>query len=248
MTKGISLHPPQISHLSSLQVLDLGNFTARTVVRKSKYYRFGNSTEKLPITLIGFVLGYTRKLGLLNLIDLTANDLFGNIPEQLTHLIGLVSLNLSRNRLTGKTPSKIGAIHALESSDLSQNKLSGEIPSSLSMLNFLNWLNLRNNNLSGRILTVSRLQTLHDSSTYAGNDKLLGPPFTEKCPGAKRLVVKEKEEEAIDWSFESMELGFINGFWVFCRALILRKSWRNAHYQFAYDLINQGLVDMDLQS
>ncbi|KAL6320751.1 hypothetical protein AAG906_008751 [Vitis piasezkii] len=61
-------------------------------------------------------------------MDLSSNKLSGEIPEELTGLHGLISLNLSNNHLQGKIPVKIGAMTSLESLDLSMNGLSGVIP------------------------------------------------------------------------------------------------------------------------
>ncbi|TYI84987.1 hypothetical protein E1A91_D05G406200v1 [Gossypium mustelinum] len=57
------------------------------------------------------------QLGLLLAIDLSCNNLTGEIPEELSSLQELVVLNLSRNHFNGKILQKIGHIRQLESFD-----------------------------------------------------------------------------------------------------------------------------------
>ena len=119
----------------------------------------------------------------INIIDLSRNNLIGEIPEVITRLIQLIALNFSWNKLTGSIPKKIGNITGLERLDLSNNNLSGPIPKSISSLNFLSHLNLSHNNLSERIQSGNQLLTLDDSSIYADNPLLCGFLLPTKCPG-----------------------------------------------------------------
>lgn len=54
-------------------------------------------------------------LRLVIIMDLSENMISGEIPEELTSLHGLQSLNLSKNLLTGRIPSKLGNMKWLES-------------------------------------------------------------------------------------------------------------------------------------
>ncbi|TYK11233.1 putative LRR receptor-like serine/threonine-protein kinase [Cucumis melo var. makuwa] len=96
-------------------------------------------------------------------IDLSCNHLTGNIPIEITELIGLATLNLSNNELIGPIPSNMGQLQSLESLDLSRNHLYSPIP----------------NNLSGKIPTSTQLQSFTNSS-YEGNSYLCGEPL-RKC-------------------------------------------------------------------
>ncbi|TYG80057.1 hypothetical protein ES288_D02G186500v1 [Gossypium darwinii] len=58
-----------------------------------------------------------------NVIDLSSNDLKGDIPDHITELSALVTLNLSWNHLSGNIPENIGNLQRLESLDLSHNNL-----------------------------------------------------------------------------------------------------------------------------
>ncbi|CAL9171807.1 unnamed protein product, partial [Musa hybrid cultivar] len=158
----------------------------------------GSYAESIVITAKGYDIQYTTILSLVTSIDLSNNNLSGEIPRELTKLHGLHFLNLSKNHLRGTIPEKIGSMEQLESLDLSMNNLTGDIPSSLSSLTFLSHLNLSHNNLSGRIPTAGgQMSTfLGDPSIYDGNEYLCGTPLPE-CPGdaAHQSPPHEPEEK-----------------------------------------------------
>ncbi|KAM1014663.1 hypothetical protein ACFX2C_044621 [Malus domestica] len=105
--------------------------------------------------------------------------IFGEIPEELTSLICLQSLNLSTNLHTGRILSKINDMGSLESLDYYANQLSGEISPSISNLMFLHYLNLSYNNLIVQMPKSTQLQSF-DLSSYAGN-KLCGASLEDRC-------------------------------------------------------------------
>nr|XP_010917300.2 receptor-like protein kinase 5 [Elaeis guineensis] len=65
-------------------------------------------------------------------------------------LKGLTALNLSHNQLTGEIPVSIGWLQVLKTLDLSANQLSGMIPAAIGHLG-CTFLNLSSNRLSGEI-------------------------------------------------------------------------------------------------
>ncbi|KAK2387420.1 receptor protein EIX2 [Trifolium repens] len=67
-------------------------------------------------------------------IDLSANNLSGEVPLELYQLVQVQTLNLSHNNFIGTIPKTIGDMKNLESLDLSNNKLYGEIPQSRALL------------------------------------------------------------------------------------------------------------------
>ena len=75
---------------------------------------------------------YTGEIVYMVNLDLSCNDLTGEIPAEISTLVALNNLNLSWNAFSGKIPEKIGDLVQVESLDLSHNELSSEIPTSLS--------------------------------------------------------------------------------------------------------------------
>ncbi|KAF2922734.1 hypothetical protein DAI22_07g136000 [Oryza sativa Japonica Group] len=170
-------------------------------------------------------LHYTfSNYNLVVLLDLSGNSLTGQIPEEISLLLGLKSLNLSGNHLGGKIPNTIGDLKGLESLDLSRNRLSGEIPSSLSELTSFSWLNLSYNNLSGRIPSGHQLQTLNDQEyIYIGNPGLCGPPLRKNCAMRGRHDEVDDVSDDLAVLYLGMSIGFVVSLWlVFC-TLLFRK-------------------------
>ncbi|XP_068321636.1 receptor-like protein EIX2 [Pyrus communis] len=230
----------QLCNLQYLHILDLSrnNFSGTipkclnnltSLVKDSKRVKYSNS-EQATLTLKGEELVYNTTLDLVNSIDLSSNNLQGEIPEEISSLILLGTLNLSMNQLFGRIPSKIGNLRWLETLDLSHNHLTGQIPQSLSSLTSLSHLNLSYNNLSGRIPSGNQLQTLNDSSIYMDNPSLCGVPLSIKCPGDKTFTIEGANDRNEDrdndklWFYVSVVLGFIVGFWGVCGTLILKTS------------------------
>ncbi|KAK2991189.1 hypothetical protein RJ640_002303, partial [Escallonia rubra] len=234
--------PSDICHLHSLQILDLANnnlsgeiprcirnFTAMATEMSNGdeiIYWFDirdwrtnglSPFEDAYVVTKGRELQYVATLFLVTSMDLSSNNLSGEIPKELTSLVRLRSLNLSGNRLTGMIPKKIGDMKFLESLDFSRNQLSGEIPSSISILTFLSCLNLSFNNLSGQIPSGTQIQGFN-ASCFIGN-KLCGPPVSKNCT-VNGVTPDNRNEESkgdrpeVDWFYLCMALGFVVGFWV----------------------------------
>ena len=64
-------------------------------------------------------------------LDLSYNDLTGEIPPELGGLSNLTSLTLGGNQLTGEIPPELGRLSNLTGLWLSNNQLTGEIPPKL---------------------------------------------------------------------------------------------------------------------
>nr|XP_023877739.1 receptor-like protein EIX2 [Quercus suber] len=250
--------PEELCSLTSLQILDFShnklsgriprcvhNFSAMATSENSDYpfslYNYFTRYNSVPfesqsVVIKGKDLEYSTTLQLVKIIDLSNNNLSGEIPEEVTCLKGLQSLNLSFNVLTGRIPEKIGDLGSVESIDFSSNQLSGQIPQSMSNLTFLSWLNLSNNNLIGKIPSSTQLQSL-DASSFFGN-KLCGPPLIDNCtikdvqPNIEKKECKAFSGVDVDWFYVSMALGFVVGFWVVLGPLLLNKQWRFLYFQF----------------
>lgn len=259
--------PPSICQLQSIQILDLSgnrlsgripkclsNFTTMQLLQdgSSVSYDFDPYTPRVGTLYHGNALvqwknkesEYRNILWLLKTIDLSSNELVGDIPNDFSRMNALLSLNLSRNNLSGSIIEGIGLMKMLESLDLSRNHLSGKISVGLANLTFLSVLDLSNNNLSGRIPSSTQLQGF-DSSTYEGNIQLCGPPLPE-CPSfaPPNLHVghdssfqenDDDDDEFLSREFYiSMALGFIVAFWGVLGSLFFNNSWSNAYFQWLY--------------
>ncbi|XP_057482742.1 receptor-like protein EIX2 [Actinidia eriantha] len=253
--------PKQLCGLSSLHILDLADNKLSGFIPSCLGNLSGMATDlnaerfegQLLVVTKGRELFYQSTLYLVNIIDLSSNNLSGEVPEEVTNLSRLGTLNLSMNHLTGKIPEEFRSLKILETLDLSRNHLSGPIPPSMASLTALNHLNLSYNNLSGRIPRSNQLQTLNDPSIYKNNDGLCGLPLTTKCPGDEETsnVPGGKTDESNEenggfsermWFYVSMGLGFIVGFWGVCGTLVVKQSWRRAYFRFFDDMRDRLLL------
>lgn len=172
----------------------------------------GPFTESASIVTKGVELEYSTTLSLVTNIDLSMNNLSGEIPKELTSLVDLRSLNLSGNHFTGLIPVSIGDMRQLESLDLSRNCLSGQIPNGFTLLSSLSHLNLSFNKLTGRIPQGTQLQTL-EASSFMGNN-LCGPPLSN-CSGDGDKVNPHKngnegdKKSEIEWLYVFLSLGYM---------------------------------------
>ncbi|XVF54896.1 hypothetical protein PTKIN_Ptkin05aG0217200 [Pterospermum kingtungense] len=246
--------PDQLCSLSYLAILDLAhnnlsgnipkcfmNLSAMAENQNStdpisySFGHFGTSLETFLLMIKGILLEYSSTLQLVTSMDLSDNNISGEIPADIANLLGLRFLNLSNNHLTGVIPKNIGNMRLLESVDLSWNQISGEIPPSMSALTFLSYLNLSSNDLTGKIPSSTQLQSFNVSS-YEGNN-LCGPPLLKTCiPNATIPVDDNRGSEAdgfeVDWFsfYVSVALGFVVGFSLVMGPLLFNKSWRFAYY------------------
>ncbi|KAM3214202.1 hypothetical protein ACQJBY_066573 [Aegilops geniculata] len=216
--------------LSSLKAM-------RVISHKSDFdFELSDFEESITVTTKDQTREYTLEIYILLVnLDLSCNSLTGQIPEEMSLLIGLTNLNLSSNQLIGKIPNQIGDLKQLESLDLSYNELSGEIPSSLSVLTSLSHLNLSHNNLSGTIPSGPQLQALDNQNyTYIGNPCLCGYPLSKNCSASTTNAeqsVNHEDADHIEYLYLGMSIGFVVGLWaVFC-TMLLRKTWAIAYFQ-----------------
>ncbi|KAJ9176065.1 hypothetical protein P3X46_011415 [Hevea brasiliensis] len=210
-------------------------------------------SEEIKLNVKGRQLEYTKILYLVNIIDLSGNNLQGEIPDDIAYLTYLGTLNVSRNQLTGNIPEKIGNLKLLESLDLSCNHLSGPLPPSMPSMTSLNYLNLSYNNLSGQIPSNNQFLTLVDPSIYEGNPGLCGPPLPTKCSmqndeDEAHKKENDKEEDGTEriLFYSGMAVGFVVGFWGVCGSLMLKKSWRYAYFRFVDRQKDRMCVSMEV--
>ncbi|GJZ54050.1 leucine-rich repeat-containing protein [Tanacetum coccineum] len=148
--------PSQICRLESLQILDLSfnnlhgtippcvnNLTSMVqkgfFLEQNKHHYsvfinsrgfIGNSyIDHLLIAWQGKVNEFNSILGLLKAVDLSSNNLTGQIPNEVTNLHGL-------NMFLEEMPSSMSDMHSLNDLDVSFNNLSGRVPSSTQLQSF----------------------------------------------------------------------------------------------------------------
>ncbi|GKB63957.1 leucine-rich repeat-containing protein [Tanacetum coccineum] len=196
--------------------------------------------DHLMIEWQGKINEFSSILGLLKVIDLSRNNLTGQIPNEVTNLHGLLVLGLSNNSLVGEIPRDIGQMTQLLTLNLSRNMFSREIPRTMSEITLLNNLDMSFNDLSGRIPLGTQLQTFN-ASTYIGNAGICGRRLPEKCSGDKDLGLPpvgesdgdgESTNELQRWFYIGGASGFATGFWIVCSALLLNRRGRHAFFQF----------------
>ncbi|ONI12411.1 hypothetical protein PRUPE_4G163200 [Prunus persica] len=161
-------------------------------------------------------------------IDLSNNNISGDIPTEVGQLQLLRKLNLDSNKFSGVIPNQISNLTNLELLNLSRNHLSGTIPSSL-----------------GPIPTSTQLQSFN-ASAFEGNPKLCGAPLANKCSRPNKGIDEDNKKNnkdmdnglhQIPWFYiSSVVLGFIVGFWGVCGSLIINKTWRYVYFRFIYNV------------
>jgi len=61
-------------------------------------------------------------------MDVSANQLWGSIPSEVSNLVNIQHMALTDNQLTGSIPSKVGNLVNIQQMDLYDNNLTGSIP------------------------------------------------------------------------------------------------------------------------
>ena len=107
----------------------------------------------------------TDSQGRVTELNLTRNQLKGELPPELGSLTSLTTLSLHDNQLAGTIPSWLGSLTSLEFLSLRDNQLSGTIPVELGNLTNLATLSLSANQLTGQIPAelgrLDKLEELH---------------------------------------------------------------------------------------
>ncbi|XP_026415904.1 LRR receptor-like serine/threonine-protein kinase GSO1 [Papaver somniferum] len=265
--------PQEFSHLVKLQILDLsGNNLNGLIPRKIGNLMMLRSRPKdaslltvqdssridvqLQMVIKGIMIQFKKLYAYSSGIDLSCNNLEGNIPEEIGLLKGLSTLNLSHNRFSSVIPQSIGSMNGLESLDLSFNKLTGLIPYSLASMNSLERLNLSYNNLSGRIPRGPHFDTLSgDGSAYLNNSLLCGFYTNNTCEADQRTDAtdgnspneghEDDKEDAKDklLQYAIVSLGFAVGFWGLFFVLLLKKQKWWFPYWRLVDVVAVGVAN-----
>ncbi|KAL0801787.1 hypothetical protein Bca101_056963 [Brassica carinata] len=168
-------------------------------------------------------------LDLLFGMDLSENELSGDIPAELGALLKLQALNLSHNKLSGLIPESFSGLKNVESLDLSFNRLQGGIPSQLTELSSLAVFSVSFNNLSGVIPQGKQFNTF-DAQSYLGNPFLCGQPTNTSCDNINFQEPDngvETDESIVDmvsfyWSLAAAYVAILIGI---CSSLSFDSPW-----------------------
>ncbi|PWA67873.1 Leucine-rich repeat-containing protein [Artemisia annua] len=220
--------PTNISKCTSLRILDLsGNNLTGSIPQQianlprmirtlnmsaSSYSEYGDRIEDLIVNW----KNSSRRLGnspFFVLLDLSDNNISGEIPTSLGNLKALKQLNISHNRISGHIPLSLGNLESIESLDVSHNEISGSIPQSLVQLHELGTLDVSNNMLTGKIPSGGQMDTMNELG-FQNNSGLCGIPINIKCsediPSSEGRVKEEEDLSRMFW--EGTWIGFPIGF------------------------------------
>ena len=106
-------------------------------------------------------------------LDLSDNQLTGEIPSEIGNLTNLEGLTLSHNQLSGELPIEIRNLANLSTLDLAENQLSGSPFDILLDLENLDYLYLHDNQFSGYI-PVTVCESLY---AITAGDNQFCPPY-----------------------------------------------------------------------
>lgn len=126
-------------------------------------------------------------------LDLSYNELEGQIPKELGSMYYLMILNLGHNMLSGLIPPDLGGLRSVGVLDLSHNALEGPIPGSFSGLSMLSEIDISNNKLNGTIPQEGQLATF-PQYRYENNSGLCGYPL-QSCD--KNLILNSSSQHSV---------------------------------------------------
>ena len=123
------------------------------------------------------------KLTNLTYLNLASNQLTGSIPQEIGNLVNMTHLQLWFNQLTGKIPPEIGNLKNLEGLGLANNQFTEEIPAEIGNLKNLTGLNLSSNQLTGKI--PDSLCDIYPNLSFffSVNNNQLCPPYPDCLSG-----------------------------------------------------------------
>ncbi|KAJ6863437.1 receptor-like protein 15 [Populus alba x Populus x berolinensis] len=199
------------------------------------------TTKSISYSFKGIILTYISG------IDLSCNNLTGEIPFELGNLNNIQVLNLSHNSLTGPIPPTFSNLKEVETLDLSYNNLNGKIPPQLLNLNFLSAFSVAHNNLSGKTPEMVAQFSTFNKSVYEGNPSLCGPPLTTNCIGAlppspvpRSKTHKKEENGVIDMEafYVTFSVAYIMVLLAIGAVLYINSQWRQTWFYFIGESIN----------
>ncbi|CAH8334646.1 unnamed protein product [Eruca vesicaria subsp. sativa] len=185
-----------------------------------------------------------KNLKLLYGLDLSENELSGEIPAEFGELMELRAFNLSHNNLSGAIPESFSGMKNVESLDISFNRLQGRIPQELTQLSTLSVFKVSYNNLSGAIPQGTQFSTF-DTQSFVGNNLLCGQPTSRSCNTFQEPNSGEDDDNddefAIDmesfyWSFAAAYVTILVGLFA---SLSFDSPWSRFWFEMVDGFINK---------
>ncbi|KAL3833894.1 hypothetical protein ACJIZ3_008630 [Penstemon smallii] len=169
-------------------------------------------------------------------LDLSKNQLSGNLLDCWENFQQLAILKLSSNEISGFIPNSIGRAYPLMSLHLNNNSLTGKLPSTLRNCTFLRILDIGENMLSGKLpkwigeyLIDLRVLRLRENEFY-------GPIPLEFCKLSKLQILDLASNNLIE------RIPHCIGFWGVIGTLVLKRSWRHVYFEFVDERICKWFV------
>ncbi|XP_049848793.1 uncharacterized protein LOC126316741 [Schistocerca gregaria] len=136
--------PDSIAKLSRLEALELphNNISSIPQVGSNHFYYLDMSNCNISGTFPESI-----NVPYLKTINLSSNNLEGNLGEQTLNYKAITNLVLNNNSLSGSLPNSLTDASHLYRLDLSYNKFTGGVPSGIAKLPYLEILQLHHNNL-----------------------------------------------------------------------------------------------------
>ncbi|XP_073301430.1 receptor-like protein 4 [Primulina huaijiensis] len=199
-TLTITLHPTKGTHaiISAIELFELVLAESKTLSDEIRALQRLKSALGLPLRFgwngdpcvpeqhpwSGVDCQYDRNISkhVIDGLGLDNQGLRGILPNDISRLRHLQSINLSGNSISGFIPSSLGTISSMEILDLSFNFFNGSIPESLGQLTSLQRLNLNSNSLKGKVPAALGGRLLHGASfNFTDNAGLCGIPGLPAC-------------------------------------------------------------------
>ncbi|KAJ4888450.1 Phytosulfokine receptor 1 [Raphanus sativus] len=174
-----------LGNLDQIKVLNLSRNSIKDSIPLSILTSPTLQTLDLSSNDLSGQIPQTLNLPSLQSLDLSSNSFNGSFPRSIGDLSSLVRLDVSWNLFTGDIPDVFHELTRLKYLSAQTNRLTGGIPISLASSRTLNLLNLRNNSLTGPLL-LNCTALVELTSLDLGTNRFDGR-LPENLPVCKRL-------------------------------------------------------------